>query len=159
MKIFSKKTKVLFLVGCVFQFMITWILCHMARPAEALQIQFTFTHGSYIQLINGWSPHDVSTYLSHYYLDYIYPFIYALFFVSITSDLKFSPVVQWLGPIAGAFDLIENTFHIFLIKQVWPNETFFVSLAAGAANIKWFLILVLIILIIANLGQGLKKSF
>ncbi len=94
-----------------------------------------------------------------YYLDFIYPFIYGTLLVQLSVDLKMPKNLFILGYVAGALDLTENTGHALLVNQVIPVETVYTFLAATAAGVKWSLVLFLIVLIITNLGQGLKKSF
>lgn len=156
---FSKKSKNLMVLTFMFQVFITLTLLQMSRPLEALQLQLTFFADEANQLINFWSPQDLYYFQAHYLFDYIYPFIYAGLLYNLLKDLSSKLNVKKIAYGAAALDLIENTFHLLMVKKIIGVQSVAVFLAASAASLKWLLILFLIVLVIANLGQRFKKRF
>lgn len=123
----------------------------MLPDNEGIKIQLTFSAEQFISFLENWGQEGINTYLSHYWLDFPHPFIYAIFLaglVQVFASSVFSKNTVFLFtalPLgAGLLDICENLCHIAMIlhKEAIAQPMVFAS--ALFAWTKWILAFVTI---------------
>ena len=116
-------------------------------------LQLSFTKESFLRIISLWGDYGVELFLKTIWIDYIYPVAYSFLiaggmviaeFKLLENGKTFSKLEQQLFILpflAAVFDMIENSFHIYILANRFYNE--YIILAASiTASIKWFLIII-----------------
>lgn len=131
----------------LFQLAILIILNPLPNPLDALRLQLTFSAQEYSAITSAWTAAQRDAYLHHYYLDFIYPLIYASALILLVKKF-WAPVpkVLLVLPILMALaDEIENICGLYLILNPDSLSSAVVVAGASAAWLKWgFLLLTFI---------------
>ncbi|MBN1497854.1 MAG: hypothetical protein JXA07_13860 [Spirochaetes bacterium] len=136
-------------------------ILHPIGTDAFMRFQLTFSGESMAAILNSWGEAGIETLFKHFYLDFLHPLWYSafLFFSMIyvktkLSDYKqFSSVPKYVFlPFIAAFaDLAENFMEIQLISTRFDLNKTLVMATGIVSLIKWLLVLVSIIIIVALL--------
>ena len=133
----------------LFQLAILIILNPLPNPLDALRLQLTFSAQEYSAITAAWTEAQRQAYLHHYYLDFIYPLIYAGALILLLKKFR-SPVPQTilaLPVLMAVADEIENICGLYLILNPDNLSQAVVVIGASAASLKWGLLLLILILL------------
>jgi len=138
---------------------------------DPLTLQTTFSKTVFTGILEKWGQSGLHIYKTHFYVDFVHAFIYAVFLSSWIAYLTVKPgkkpaplhLVLWALPfIAGLCDVIENIFHLVLISNPADISGTLIKVSAAFANTKWGLArisLVAIVFYALRRGyQGRKKK-
>lgn len=149
MKFSLDDPKLLWISGIAFVIMqatITALLWRVADPWAILSHQLSFNVDDFLVQRDNWGPEKVRLYLQHYWLDFIHPAIYAIFFRCLLTRIYASHPTQYLYhclafPIAAAiYDELENICQLVLMAG-WTEANFIFYIGALGAYLKWLLLL------------------
>jgi hypothetical protein len=112
-----------------------------------LSLQLAFTPEAFWHVIELWGASGLALYQAHFQFDNVHPFIYGTFgFLLVSRTSLFSsarPLVYrailLLLPVAGLFDLVENTAHIYLLDKPRGFNSVIIPFSATCSLIKWVL--------------------
>lgn len=110
-------------------------------------LQLAFTPDAFWHVVDLWGASGLAVYRAHFRFDNLHPFIYGVFgFLLVSKTALFSHMRPWsyhvirlLLPIAGLFDLIENTAHIYLLAHARGFQSAIVPLSGTCSLLKWVL--------------------
>lgn len=109
-------------------------------------LQTTFNSGEFVEIISDWKSKGViDYYLQHYYFDFIHPVLYATFLwlllrkaLNRNGAINKNHYVLYLPFLAGLFDEIENSLHLYMILQdYYPSKL--IILSSVFSNSKWII--------------------
>jgi len=161
MKRLSTQSAVYLSLAVTCQLLLFYILKPLPEHLNVLQVQFTWSPEKFNNILQSWSVGQRQIFLSHYWVDFLYPLFYAMFFYSFLRESNVSRRVAQMFAAAGVFDLAENGFHLALIGGWLPITALSVPVAALLALVKWLLVSGFFIfslgLLIFQRRQGLEK--
>lgn len=148
------------------QFIIMKILEPLGSE-NIFRFQLAFDTESVATMLGAWGPEGIATFKTHFYLDFIHPFLYGafLFFTMLYLKTELSGPVTPGGiplycyiPCAGAAcDLVENALELTILAQ---NPDFSAGLVFATALVslaKWVLAAISIgIIIVMGVRLALK---
>jgi len=114
---------------------------------DFLGIQVTLSAERFADIAGSWQSSGLlDAYYRHFYLDYVHPFIYS-FFLSCLMALAFNKrntagkynAFLILPFMAGALDIAENTFHLYMLSDFNRITEWMVMLSGTCTNLKWFI--------------------
>lgn len=129
---------------------------NMASGASGLGVfylQLSFTKESFLRVLSLWGEYGTDLFLKTIWIDYIYPVVYSFLIsgaLAITefklsqSGTVFSPFsrnIYLLPFFAAAFDMAENSLHIYIISGKFFSENLIFT-ASIAASVKWLIIII-----------------
>ena len=114
---------------------------------DVLAFQLTFSSTSFWSIIDAWGSSGVALYRAHMPFDMLHPFIYGTLGVLTVNRTPlfapFSPKARrffcLMLPVAGGFDLIENSCHLYLLAQEHSAGTWIIPFSGSCSAIKWAL--------------------
>lgn len=134
-----------------------WILREL-QP-NIMMLQLSFNPPQFWQIWQGWAEAGQAAFHRHLNWDFIHPLIYGLFGFSLSRYLQARTqsgfirlrlnLLAYLLPIAGVCDIAENLCHQYAVGLVVGSPDWHIPLAASFASVKWFLIVVFFIQLIA----------
>lgn len=130
----------------LFQGTITAMLWRVDDPWAILTHQLSSNRDSFLVQRDNWGAEKVALYLQHYWLDFIHPAIYAVFFRCLLTQIYVSFPNQFIYhclafPIAAAiYDEIENICQLPLMAG-WMENNFVFYAGALSSLMKWMLLL------------------
>lgn len=115
---------------------------------QVLALQTTLSADTFAALVAGlYQRGEVEPYLAHFYYDFLHPLWYGTLLALLLArafDRQAVPASanRWLllPYLAGLFDLVENSLHIYLVIDTANISPALVLLANGAALAKWTLV-------------------
>jgi len=115
----------------------------------ALSLQFAFSPRTFGAIVHLWSPADLARYRTHLPIDALLLLAYAAFgFLVGTRTAIFAArsrrlrrTATGLLPAAAGFDALENVLHWWLTEAPRFDVPAVYAIAAGAAVLKWLLVL------------------
>lgn len=118
------------------------------RPG-ALALQFAFTARGFGEIVHWWPPDDLARYRAHFPADFALLACYGAFGWLLAGRTRLlagrPPAVRaWFTaalPAAAVFDATENLLHLWLTAAPRFGVAWAYPLAAGAASLKWALLL------------------
>jgi len=126
------------------------IILSILRDLDLLQFaraQTTFSKATFLTLAHQWeSAQLLPQYQLHFYFDFVHPIWYSCLlagFIAKGLDRRgISDRWNWLllmPFLAGLLDLVENCFHVRFIADLAAVTQPMITLSALAANLKWTL--------------------
>jgi hypothetical protein len=148
------------------QFIIAKILEPLGSES-VLRFQLAFDAERIAAILGAWGPAGIETFKTHFYLDFIHPFLYGafLFFTMLYLKTELSGAMAARGipaycfiPCAGAaFDLAENVLELTMLGQNPDFSAGLVFATALVSLVKWTLAAVSIgIIIVTGARLALK---
>ena len=133
---------------------------------DVLAFQLTFSSTSFWSIIDAWGPSGVALYRAHMPFDMLHPFIYGtLGVLTVNRTPLFAPFLPdtrrficLMLPVAGGFDLIENSCHLYLLAQEHSAGTWIIPFSGSCSAIKWALAGLFTIMLALSCGWFLLKS-
>lgn len=130
-------------------------------------LQLAFSVERFAAVLQAWGAEGLARYHEHFNYDFLHPLIYGAFgyiwarysplFVSASRGVFCFWVICL--PIAGWCDLIENTLHVFLLRQeISALSEWMVLGASGAAAIKWTLALLFTLRLLFGAVRQWKRA-
>lgn len=170
-RFFSKRVIVI-ITGVVFILFMILVLPYMAEQlldatnsSSSPDTLMSFNISDFYDMVESYGSHGRRVYIiQRWTFDVVWPLVYGCFLFSAISYLveknnKYRRQIILIPIIAVLFDLIENTFAS-IIMGIYPKQFdvmfYFLRIAS---TIKWVLIVVAFLLVIALLVQKIKKSF
>jgi hypothetical protein len=110
------------------------------------ELQLSFTISRALKVIAIWGSDGIDSYLSHAWLDFLFPITYGLFFTGILTALflRRPKSMTWqqmlllsLPILAIPFDYTENSLHMIMLSTGWIPDPKLLFLASLAASVKW----------------------
>lgn len=150
-QLLSRRTLVFLLFSTVCQLLLFYLLASLPAHLNVLQVQSTWRAEDFSLILQSWSAEQRAVFLSHYWVDFVYPFCYSLFFYSLLIDLKVSQNKAQLFAAAGLFDVIENVLHLLLVLERIPVSDLSVGVVACISMLKWLLVAGFSILVVLRL--------
>jgi hypothetical protein len=139
------------------QYIIMRILEPLGGDA-VLRFQLSFDVKSVAALLAAWGPAGIETFKTHFYLDFIHPFLYGafLFFSILYLKTELSGAASTAGiplycyiPCAGAaLDLAENLMELAVLGQNPDLSAALVFATALVSLVKWVLAGISILIIV-----------
>jgi hypothetical protein len=131
------------IIYCVSQVIIMVIVSSLG--SDMLGIQVTLSNDKFLAIARGWESSGLTgVYYRHFYLDYIHPIIYGIFlssFMAKAFDRRNIPgklnILLLLPFLAAAFDLIENSMHLYLLADLSRVTRGAVMFSGICTNLKW----------------------
>jgi hypothetical protein len=149
------------------QFVIMKILEPLGS-GNVLRFQLTFDEKSMADLLWAWGQPGMDTFKSHFYLDFIHPFLYGsfMFFTMLYIRAGLSgptgkvgiPGYCYLPPAAAAFDLAENGLELALVGQYPDLSGALVFITALVSACKWALAGVSLCIIVVTGARLVLKT-
>lgn len=149
-----------------------------ATDPTLMDLQLAFSNLSFRDIIVSWNKSidgGIEIYkLSTILLDYFYPVIYAVMLAFAYAALRkkdqpsrLDKVIFALPFIAAVFDYIENTFHLFLLRNVHnltqamaaDYSAWAVALSAAASTLKFTFFYAGILALLGAVACRIKKRF
>lgn len=114
-------------------------------PIAFIRAQTTFSKAVLLALLHQWQDAGLmGNYHLHFYFDFLHPVWYAIFLSALMAgamNLNDTPqrfnFLLALPFIAGLMDLVENIFHVMFISDFNGITQPMVFFSALAANVKW----------------------
>ena len=127
----------------------------------ALALQFAATPRAFGEVVHRWSAQDLQRYRAYLPLDAVLLLAYGAFgFLLATRTALFAPLGEraraaagWAMPAAAAFDAVENGLHAWLTAAPRFGVPSLYAASAGAAGLKWLLLLAFALLVVAALAR------
>jgi hypothetical protein len=125
-----------------------------------VDLQLAFSKSEFSRIIDLWGPAAVDQFKDTMWLDYVFPPVYAIFFASALATLTYDPerypgwIVRGLFVlpfIAAICDWIENSLHLVILHDPASLPAALILLASVAAAIKWGLLGIAALVIVALL--------
>ena len=121
-------------------------------------MQTTFSKARLQAILDDWGKYGLIAYMNSMYIDFIFPFAYAVALASsvallstpkenVAEPTRLALTIFVLPLAAGVFDLIENAFHLVLLPNLASFGGGLVFLSALASTIKFALMLITILAI------------
>lgn len=129
----------------IFQSAISAMLWRVAPPWDIFSHQLSLSIDDFLVQRDTWGAEGVRFYLQHYWLDFIYPAVYAVFFRCLLTQIQLSFPTKYIYhsmafPFAAAiYDEIENICQLALMAG-WTESKFVFYAGAFGALAKWLLI-------------------
>lgn len=133
---------------------------HLA-PLEpgVVALQFAATPRAFGEIVHLWSPQDLQRYRAHLAPDMLLLLAYGAFgFLLATRTRLFAPLadgaraaVRWVMPAAALADAAENALHAWLTEAPRFDVPHLYAISAGAAALKWALLVAFATLIVLAL--------
>jgi hypothetical protein len=130
----------------ILQAAITVILWRVDSPWEILKHQLSLSPDEFLVQRDNWGVEKCRLFLQHYWLDFLYPPVYAVFFRCLLTQIQLSYPTNYVYhalafPIAAAiYDEIENICQLLLMANWTESKVVFYVGAFGAYG-KWLLLL------------------
>jgi hypothetical protein len=140
---------------------LAWMLAPL-KP-NLLALQLAFSAEAFWGVIAAWGEGGVAVYRAHFPFDFIHPFVYGAFGqVLATRTALLGPgrarqLMAWALPVAGAFDLVENTLHLHLLAQPTGSGAGLVPVSASCSALKWGLALVYTLVMAGAIVRRLRR--
>ena len=133
---------------------------------DVLAFQLTFSATSFWSIVDAWGPSGVALYQAHMPFDMLHPLTYGALGVLIVNRtplfVPFSPAICRFSclvlPVAGAFDLVENSCHLYLLAQGHTAGAWVILLSGSCATIKWTLVGLFSIMLLLSISWQLLKT-
>jgi hypothetical protein len=131
------------------------------RANEILSHQTTFSPDLFQAFLNYWGPEGTQRFLSHYYLDFLHPFIYFAFLACCISQTWSKNKMSWLlifPLIAAIGDEVENLCQ-FPITLGWlPVNSVWFYIGAASSRVKWLFVgMTLVVIAIGFVRKLISK--
>ena len=137
------------------------ILKSVDSPLGIIRQQTTLSPIKFENYLVKWGPGGVSKFITHYYFDFLYPFVYAVFLAACLVQTKAASRNPWiilLPFFACAFDQIENSIQLpMTLGWIDPGSPLF-YVAAVSAQLKWLLAAVSVVIILIALVRKLRNK-
>lgn len=146
------------IVFVIFQGVLIWMLMRVDNPAEILRHQLQTNPDEFLVIRDNWGPEKVRFFLQHYWLDFIFPAVYAVFFRCVLTQVQlFYPtkfVYHSLAfPLAAAiYDEIENICQLALMAG-WTESKFVFYAGAFGTYAKWLLLSATLAAVVSAFAQ------
>ena len=148
------------------QFIIGSIV-HPLGVGNFLALQTTLSSDTFKEIASGWiASGQIGIYYKHFYFDNVHPIWYSIFLsLLIARTFKISGVSPSfnfiiLTPfIAGICDLIENTMHLYFLRDLRRATPALVAFSGIATNTKWFVSLSGVAIVSILIGVWFVKTF
>ena len=124
---------------------------------DLFTMQTAFSTAKMENILAEWGTEGTSAYLRMMWADFFFPASYGIALASAITLLaiprsenpnKKELVLMLLPLIAGLCDMVENTFHIFLLQNPQNLLVFPTFLAAFFASVKWLLLFLSALIIV-----------
>lgn len=148
------------LLFLIFQATISALLWRVANPWEIFAHQVSISPDEFLVQRDNWGPEKIRFYLQHYWLDFIHPAVYAVFFRCLLTQIQLSYPTQYIYhsmafPIGAAiYDEIENICQMALMAG-WTESKFVFYAGAFGALAKWLLLTATF----AAIGHAVWKAY
>ena len=147
------------------QFIIGSIV-HPLGVGNFLALQTTLSSDTFKEIASGWiASGQIGIYYKHFYFDNVHPIWYSIFLsLLIARTFKItgvSPSFNFiiLTPfIAGICDLIENTMHLYFLRDLRRATPALVAFSGIATNTKWFVSLSGVAIVSILIGVWFVKT-
>jgi len=145
-------------LALILQAAITFILWRVDSPLEILRHQLSLSPAEFLVQRDNWGVEKCGFFLQHYWLDFLYPPVYAVFFRCLLTQIQLSYPTNYVFhamafPIAAAiYDEIENICQLPLMAN-WTESSFVFYAGAFGAYGKWLLLLAMFFVAIHALGK------
>jgi hypothetical protein len=114
---------------------------------KALALQLTTSASTFAHIVDDWRAAGlVPAYLRHFYLDFLHPVWYAVFLAACLAKALHASrasarldILLVVPFVAAGLDLVENVFHIVLIRNEALITPALVAASGLASNTKWAL--------------------
>ncbi|MBI3156751.1 MAG: hypothetical protein HYZ20_15285 [Burkholderiales bacterium] len=133
---------------------------HLA-PLEpgVVALQFAATPRAFGEIVHLWSPQDLQRYRAHLAPDMLLLAAYGAFGHQLATRTRvFAPLApgaraaaRWLMPAAALADAAENALHAWLTEAPRFDVPHLYAISAGAAALKWALLVAYAMLIVLAL--------
>ena len=126
---------------------------------DLFTMQTAFSTVKMEAILAEWGEDGVSAYLRMMWADFFFPASYGVALASAITLLviprgetpnKKVLRLMMLPLVAGLCDMVENTFHIFLLQNPQNLPIFPTFLAASFASLKWLLLFASVLIIVVN---------
>lgn len=125
----------------------------------ALALQFAATPRAFGEIVHLWSPQDLQRYRAHLAPDMLLLLTYGAFgYLLATRTRLFAPLAagaraaaRWLMPAAALADAAENALHAWLTAAPRFDVPHLYAISAGAAALKWTLLVAFATLVVLAL--------
>jgi len=131
---------------------------------KLLDLMQFFTPDEFYAAVDNYTQTGVDFYLSHVYLDFIYPLIYGFLFLLLMvfsmnkieeKERKITPWL-WLPMVAVVADYGENISFIYLLN-LWPSRADAIVYVALFFNtVKWFSVYISFVVVVVGFYKFLK---
>lgn len=146
------------LLFVIFQATISFLLWRVDTPWNIFLHQISLSPDEFLVRRDNWGAEKARLYLQHYWLDFLHPAVYAVFFRCLLTQIQLSFPTKYVFhsmalPIAAAiYDEIENICQLALMAGWTESSIVFYTGAFGAFS-KWILITAIFAAIIHAVGQ------
>ncbi len=162
----SGRLVLIFAIIYVISQVIIAIILHPVGTSNVFSLQTSFSAEFMRDTLEAWRQSGVlAAYQTHFLLDFIHPAWYAIALMAGLASVftRASIPDRWnfflLFPlIAGVCDLIENISHVMFIGNADAITGAAVAISALAAWLKWILVVVSLVTVIAVLVGVRPKS-